>query len=343
MQLLGIDFAPVNTPMRRRLQTLAAGFGFATFVFGGVFGALFLLYVILYTNRWPEAIIYLIWMLIIDKDICDQGGRRVEWVRSWKWWKYLKEYYPIKLERVPWLELDPKRNYLFCCFPHGILPTSTFSAFCDNSSEFHSLFPYHTPHLCVLKKLFYSPILRELMLAVGMCSVSARSLEYLLGAPEGGNVAGLIVGGAEETFYSQPQHYNVVLKNRKGFVKMALKHGSPLVPVFSFGETDVFKQINNPKGSPLRRIQDWMKAITGVAFVLPLGRGYLQYSFGLVPLRKPISTIVGKPIELLRTPNPTEEEINAVHDEFIKQLIDLFEEQKHNYLKNPESARLIIM
>ncbi|KAF5302449.1 hypothetical protein FQR65_LT08539 [Abscondita terminalis] len=343
MQLFGINFAPVDTPMRRRLQTLAAGLGFSTFVFGGVVGAIFLLYVILYTHHWPEAIIYLIWILIIDKDICNQGGRRVEWARRWKWWQYVKEYYPIRFERVPWVQLDPKRNYLFCCFPHGIVPQGVFSAFCDHFSDFRELFPFHTPHLCVLGQLFYSPILRELMLAVGMCSVAARSLEHILSAPHGGNVAALVVGGAEETFYSQPGQYSVVLKNRKGFVKIAIKNGTPLVPVYSFGENDVFKQLDNPKGSLLRRVQDWIKSVTGVAPVLPLGRGYFQYSFGLVPLRKPICTIVGQPIDVVKTPYPTQEQIDTVHNEFIKQLVALFEEQKHNYLKDSENAHLVIL
>lgn len=343
MNIFGIRFAPLNIPVERRLQTLAAGLGFATLVFGGVVGAIILLYLFFYTNHWPEVIIYLVWMYIIDKDICDRGGRRFEWVRKWAWWRYVTDYYPIRLQRVPWVQLDPKRNYLFCCFPHGILPTGTFSAFCYGESEFRDLFPNHIPYLCVLKQLFYFPILRDLMLAVGMCSVSSDSLQRLLGSKKGGNVVAVVVGGAEETFYAKPGDYHVILKSRKGFVKMALKHGTPLVPVFSFGEIDLFEQVRNPKGSIIRRLQEWMKKFTGVAFAIPLGRGYLQYSFGLVPLRKPVSTIVGQPIEVEKNPNPTQEEINSLHEKFVKQLTKLFEEQKHNYLHHSKNASLIIM
>ncbi|KAF5299237.1 hypothetical protein FQA39_LY02410 [Lamprigera yunnana] len=291
MELMGIKFAPLSIPMQRRLQTLAAGSAVMLFLFGGVVGTFLLVYLIFFTYYWPEAIIYLIWIFALDNATSDRGGRRIEWVREWKWWKYMKDYFPIRVERVPWVELDPKRNYLFCCFPHGILPNGAFSTFCCGFSDFHSLFPQHTPHLMILKMIFYFPLLRDLVLATGMCSVTSESLNYILERPQGGNVAAVIIGGAEETFYAKPGHYNVVLKKRKGFIRIALKNGAPLVPVFSFGEIDVYNQISNPKGSVVRRVQEWVKDLTGVAFAMPMGRGFLQYSFGIVPLRKPISTI----------------------------------------------------
>jgi len=47
---------------------------------------------------------------------------------------------------------------------------------------------------------------------------------------------------------AHPGINNLTLKNRKGFVKIALQHGAALVPVYSFGENNLFLQLPNPKG-----------------------------------------------------------------------------------------------
>lgn len=70
-----------------------------------------------------------------------------------------------------------------------------------------------------------------------------------------------------------------------------------LVPVFSFGENELFRQIPNPPGSGLRQFQLRLQRILGVAIPLFHARGVFQYSFGLLPFRRPIHT-VGKPPKL---------------------------------------------
>jgi hypothetical protein len=66
---------------------------------------------------------------------------------------------------------------------------------------------------------------------------------------------------------------------------------TPLVPVISFGETDVYDQVQNPEGSCLRRAQEFCRRVTGIAPVALLGRGLFQYSFGVVPQRRPVTTL----------------------------------------------------
>lgn len=64
-----------------------------------------------------------------------------------------------------------------------------------------------------------------------------------------------------------------------------------LVPVFSFGENELFKQVANPKGSWLRNVQEKLQKIMGFALPLFHARGVFQYSFGLIPYRQPIHTV----------------------------------------------------
>jgi len=331
-----MKFAPLNVPLHRSLETLAAGGLTYVVVFGGPIGLLLLIYLLFYTRFWPIGVIYIFWTYIIDKDISEKGGRRMEWVRGWSWWRYLQDYFPVHLERVPGVELDPKQNYLFCCFPHGILPLGVFTNFAYNYNSCRSYFPHHTATAITLRANFYVPIIRELFLSLGGCSASKTSLHWLLNSGCG-RILVLIVGGSAEAFYSRPGQYRIILNKRKGFVKLALRYGTALVPLITFGETDTLDQLDNRKGSLVRRFQEWVKSITGVAPILPIGRG-----FSLIPFRTPLTTIVGKPIEVTKTENPTQEQIDALHAHFKKKLIELFEEEKHKYLSDHQNVSLII-
>ena len=47
----------------------------------------------------------------------------------------------------------------------------------------------------------------------------------------------IVVGGARESLDARPQSLRLVLKRRKGFVKLAIRTGADLVPVLAFGGT----------------------------------------------------------------------------------------------------------
>lgn len=96
-----------------------------------------------------------------------------------------------------------------------------------------------------------------------------------------------MVGGAQESFYSNPGVYQVNLKKRKGFIKIAYKNGTSLVPSISFGEPDIYQQIQFAENSLMKKLQMVFKRITGVAPLIFHGQ------FGLLPYKKPLN-VVGK-------------------------------------------------
>lgn len=51
---------------------------------------------------------------------------------------------------------------------------------------------------------------------------------------------------------------------------------------------------------------------------------------------------VGQPIEVKKTDNPTQEEINNLHQTFMQELNALFESHKHLYLKDADNLKLEI-
>ncbi|KAL4706787.1 hypothetical protein ACJJTC_018168 [Scirpophaga incertulas] len=337
---VGIEWAPMDVPIERRLQTLAATAWMCLVLFGeGI--CIYLAIKLLYSDYWFLAILYMIAMLN-DIDICHRGGRKFDWVRNWSLWRYYRDYFPLKLVKTA--DLDPEKNYLFACFPHGVVSTGAFGAFATNALNFYKTFPRMTCNMITLGGHFLVPFFRDLILALGGCSSSQESLLHLLDLKRyKGKCVALIVGGAAEALDSHPGEYKILLGRRKGFVRVAIMAGAPLVPVFSFGEPDVFRPLANPQESMLRRFQELVKKYTGISPMFPIGRGMFQYTFGFIPLRCPITTVVGEPMEVKKNLEPTREEVDAVHAQFTERLVDLFETHKAKYLKNHEKTKLVIM
>ena len=61
--------------------------------------------------------------------------------------------------------------------------------------------------------------------------------------------------------------------------------------MYSFGENDLFTQLPNPEGSRLRRFQDFLTNMLGFSPPVFHGRGVFNYTFGLLPFRRPINTV----------------------------------------------------
>uniref|UniRef100_A0A1A8R9C1 Acyltransferase n=2 Tax=Nothobranchius rachovii TaxID=451742 RepID=A0A1A8R9C1_9TELE len=322
-----IEFAPLNIPMRRRLQTAAVlQWVFSFLALAQCCLAAFVLLAL--SDWWIVALLYAGW-LWLDWDTPTTGGRRSHLVRNWTVWEYFSDYFPLTLIKT--VDLDPKKNYIFGFHPHGVLVAGAFGNFCTEATGFSRLFPGLRSHLLMLPFWFRVPFFRDYIMCGGLVSSSKSSLSYLVSRPEGGNVAVIAVGGAPEALDARPGALTLQMKNRKGFIKLALKHGAQLVPVFSFGENELFDQMDNPDGSPLRRLQNRLQSLMGISIPLFHARGVFQYSFGLIPYRKPIHTVVGKPIPVSQTPSPSAEDIDRFHGVYLQNLIELFEQNKLSY------------
>lgn len=187
-----------------------------------------------------------------------------------------------------------------------------------------------------------------------MCSASANSLTWLCTQSNDpnhptnrdgytSNAAILMVGGAEEAFSALPNRYRFVVKNRKGFIKIALKTGTPIVPAITFGENNIYEVEFYPPGTIKRSIQDFIKKYTGFAPVNIKGRGYFQYDFGMIPRRHPMTTVMGAAIPIQKNLTPSSDEIDQVHSIFCQRLTELFETHKNNYIENANDIQLEII
>ncbi|XP_065204908.1 2-acylglycerol O-acyltransferase 2-like [Planococcus citri] len=300
-----------------------------------IFGPPFLLLLCITTSLWIIGLLYFLWMYY-DRETPHTGGRRLLAFRKLRFWRYRRNYFPIRLVKTA--ELPANTTYLFSSFPHGILVFGASTNFISDANHFDKAFPGLNPYIMTLNANFNFPFARELLLFFGVCAASARGILHVLNGPPG-NVCVLMVGGVAEALKSVPGEYHIILRNRKGFVKMALKTGSSLVPVFSFGETDTYEQVS---GKWYRWLQGKLRATTGIPLILVKGRGILSHSFRLLPHNRPITTVVGNPIKLPKEENPGPELVDTYHEIFTRELIELFEKYKVKYDSRGKDATLII-
>ncbi|CAG2170993.1 unnamed protein product [Oppiella nova] len=277
--------------------------------------------------------------MYIDRDTPNRGGRPCKWYRQLGLFKHIADYFPLKLIKTH--DLDPDKNYIFACHPHGLYALSQIYHFTSNNPSFQHVFPGFHVRLASLMLNFWFPVCRDVLMALGtyetiiiiiiflskylgFISVNKSSIEWCISGKEGtgGQVVAVIVGGHRDAHYSLPNTMILSLKNRKGLMKIALTHGTSLVPVLSFGENDLYEQKVFAPDSWFRKCQEYALAKLHVTIPIPST---------IIPRRRPVTTVVGKPIDVPKVDNPSDDEINRLHKQYIKSLEKLFNDNKCKY------------
>jgi len=284
---------------------------------------------LLFSKCYYLMLAYLIFVFIDTAP--EGGGRKLSFIRSLKLWTWLADFFPMTLVKTA--ELDPSRNYIFGYHPHGIISIGAFTMFGTEARGVSKVFPGIDINVLTLSSNFSVPFFRDLLLSLGFCSVSKTSIESILSRSPGSSCM-IVPGGAAESLYAFPGKYDLVIKKRLGIIKMAMKSGAPLIPVLCFGENDVWDQVSNPKGSVLRTIQEKFQKYASFAPPLFHGRGILQYDYGIVPHRRNVVAVVGKPVEVEMKGEPSVEELREVQARYLGELRGIWEEYKDVYAPN---------
>ncbi|KAL2122455.1 hypothetical protein VTJ04DRAFT_2910 [Mycothermus thermophilus] len=340
----GISFAPWNIPFRRRLQIfvvmihcLSIAIGVSVFFW---FCAIPLF--------WPLVIPYLIHILTSKAATDGTLRSRSERFRRWRIWNYFADYFPIRLHKTH--DLAPTRKYIFGYHPHGIISHGAFAAFATEALGFSTKFPGITNSLLTLDSNFRIPVYRDYILALGIQSVSRESIVNLLtkGGLNGegmGRAVTIVIGGARESLEAQPGTMRLILAQRRGFVKLALRTGADLVPVLAFGENDIYDQVSPRRHPSLHRLQMWI--LKTLKFTLPFlhGRGLFNYDVGLMPYRRPVNVVVGRPIPVRQVRGDEhidDAEVERLHAEYVAELVHIWERYKDVFVpKRREELRLL--
>lgn len=268
-------------------------------------------------------------MKYIDKSP-ENGGHLSPWIRSWRFWQYFADYYPASFLKE--CDLPADRPYVFGYHPHGIIGMGAMATFATEATGFSRAFPGIRPHLLTLASNFNIPLYRDLLLALGICSVSRKSCSNILRSGLGSAIT-IVVGGAAESLSARPGTADLTLRKRLGFIKLAIIHGADLVPVFSFGENDIYEQMPNEKGTAVYTLQKRFQGLFG--FTLPLfhGRGLLNYNIGLMPYRRRIVSVIGNPIHVTKCEKPDLDEVMRVQKMYIEELTRIWDTYKDEFAK----------
>ena len=64
------------------------------------------------------------------------------------------------------------------------------------------------------------------------------------------------------------------------------------------------------------------------------GRGILNYDLGLMPYRRPVHIVVGKPIPVRRTAQPEQADIDTLHKQYLQELQNIWDAYKDVFAKD---------
>jgi len=224
--------------------------------------------------------------------------------------------------------LQKTKQCIFGAFPHGVVSLH-HGLMVTDADGFVSDFPNLS---CEKRRdlgasvVFKIPGYRELLLWLGCVDASRKNAMAIL---RKGCSLYILPGGELEQMLTREGEHHVYLKTRKGFCKLALEYGVALVPVYSFGETDMYTTY-----SFLFKLRWWICKNLRMAIPLCRGRG-----LSIIPRRVPVHCVVGAPLQVERSERPTPANIDALHQRFCKELERVF--NKHKAACGHPSAKLV--
>ena len=184
----------------------------------------------------------------------------------------------------------------------------------------------------------------------------------------------IVVGGARESLDARPQSLRLVLKRRKGFVKLAIRTGADLVPVLAFGgmhpffphyrltwqcfspaskfsatltanphtENELYDQVQPEQHPFIHKAQLIIKKVLGFTVPLFHARGVFNYDAGILPYRRPLNIVVGRPIKVHQASKPDETYVDELHDVYVKELERIWEEWKDEFARERTGEMQIV-
>ncbi|KXN66478.1 diacylglycerol acyltransferase [Conidiobolus coronatus NRRL 28638] len=286
----------------------------------------------IYSGYWYLSLAYIIYIYFDSKS--KTGSKTSNLYRNNFILNIVRDYFDMKIIKTS--DIPATKNYLFCYHPHGTMPFGMSLGLNSNCCGFDDLYPGINLNLKVHSVFLTFPLLREFGLYFGAQPASRESILNTLNKPD--NSVVLSIGGGAEVAYAVPNTAKLVIKNRLGFVKIALETGSDLVPVYAFGENETYSQPSLDQNIIYFWLSHTIYRFSNLIFPILSGRGIFPNTKGIFPNNVPIRIVVGKPIIVEKDSNPSEEKIHELHAKYCSELEDLYNKYKDEFYYDLNSS-----
>lgn len=266
--------------------------------------------------------------------------RKWQWFINWrKFWAVVSRYYPHVIRA----DLDTAHNsagvaalrnpdslFVAGWHPHGVIPVT--AAWCTLSAAWRDDPVLKNVQLALASSTINHlvPHMRDMVQWTGGIEVSRASINRALDS----HISVCIVpGGQSESIESSSSSRDITLVARhKGFIKVAVRKGVPLLPIFCFGETKLLDNVN------MKSLQRRSKKILGFPFpFVPYG----LWNFLPIPRSEPVYVVVGTPIVVKQCSDPTDDMIDAVHAQYFGEIRRLF--LRHRKAAGYHDSKLVLI
>jgi len=131
------------------------------------------------------------------------------------------------------------------------------------------------------------------------------------------------LGGVDEMGRVKHKQLELVIKKRKGIFKIALETGTPIVPVLTYGENEIFPETDN---EILIWVNQRFYEVFRMRLSLPSLQSIRNWANLLVRPLEPVHTYTGRPIYVKKIDKPTDRHIRILRNIYIKRIRELFAE-----------------
>lgn len=251
---------------------------------------------------------------LLPSEMIDEGIRWLVTSTRTKFEQYFQRVESHLQSTFPVHGGDPlPTSCLLLWHPHSLLSVT---------AVLHTLFRL-TPSLesrLVCHSIYHQlPVIQDLARVTDTIPADFDTMKSSL---ESGKRVSVLVGGVREMMETEPKTIRLVLGKRKGVFRLALMTGTPLVPLITYGESELFPAWNHPT---LTAINSFLYSTFRIAIPLTSWTALSNWVQLYWHPLDPVPTHVGKPLEVKMNPSPTEEDISMLREAYIARVRELFD------------------